>query len=469
MTSTMTTPTAPPARAGRREWLGLAVLALPTLLLSLDVSVLYLAVPQLGRHLGADPTQQLWIMDIYSFVIAGFLVVMGTLGDRVGRRRLLLAGGAAFGVLSVVAAYSTSADMLIAARALLGVAGATLMPSTMALIRTMFPDRRQMGTALGIWFSCFMGGMTVGPLVGGVLLAHFWWGSVFLLGVPVMVLLLAVGPRLLPEHRDPSAGRLDLASAALALAAILPAVYGLKDIARDGVGASGMLTLLAGVAFGTAFVRRQRVLAGPMLDLTLFANRRFGVPVLVMVAAGVVMAGTSFMASQYLQQVLGLSPLVAGLWTVPQNVAMVISTNIAPVLARRFTAARVVPVGLLLAGAGVALLTRAAPAGGAAIIAAGMVVASFGIGLPMILLTEVVLGSVPAEKAGAAASIQETGGELGIALGVATLGSLGMAVHRSNLLDGVPAAFTAGLGAVAAVGGAIFLVLALAVAAIDRR
>jgi DHA2 family multidrug resistance protein-like MFS transporter len=284
-----------------------------------------------------------------------------------------------------------------------------------------------------------------------------------------MVLLLAVGPRLLPEHRDPSAGRLDLASAALALAAILPAIYGLKEIAREGVGSLAVLAVLAGITFGTAFVRRQRVLAGPMLDLTLFANRRFGVPVLVMLAAGVVMAGTSFMASQYLQQALGLSPLAAGLWTIPQNVAMVISTNIAPVLARRFNAARVVPAGLLLAGAGIALLTQADPAGGAAVVAGGMVVASFGIGLPMILLTGVVLGSVPAEKAGAAASIQETAGEFGIALGVATLGSLGMAIYKGDLLDGVSAAFTAGLAAVAAVGGVIFLVLALVVAALNRR
>jgi len=201
-------------RATRREWLGLAVLALPTLLLSLDISVLYLALPQLSIDLGADSTQQLWILDIYSFMLAGFLVTMGTLGDRIGRRRLLLIGAVAFGVTSVLAAYATSPEMLIATRALLGISGATLMPSTMALIRNMFRDPKQMAAAIGIWFACFMGGMTLGPLVGGALLSTFWWGSAFLLGVPFMALLLVTGPVLLPEYRDGTAGRLDLASVA---------------------------------------------------------------------------------------------------------------------------------------------------------------------------------------------------------------------------------------------------------------
>src|SRR4051795_6123079 len=210
---------APLATTERRAWIGLAVLALPTLLLSLDMSVLYLALPALSADLGLGPTAQLWAMDVYGFMIAGFLVTMGTLGDRIGRRRLLLIGAAAFGVASVVAAFSTGAAMLIATRALLGVAGATLMPSTLGLIRTMFPDPRARGTAIAVWMSCFMGGMTVGPLVGGVLLETFWWGSAFLLGVPVMVVLLVVGPVLLPESRDATAGRVDLLSVGLSLGA----------------------------------------------------------------------------------------------------------------------------------------------------------------------------------------------------------------------------------------------------------
>jgi DHA2 family multidrug resistance protein-like MFS transporter len=235
-------------RAGRREYLALVVLALPALLLSLDLSVLYLALPSLSAHLHAEPTAQLWILDTYGFLVAGFLVTMGTLGDRVGRRRLLLLGAAGFAAASVLAAFSTSPGMLIAARGLLGVAGATLAPSTLALIRTLFVDPRKRTRAIGIWFSCFLAGGALGPVVGGVLLEAFWWGSVFLLGVPVMVLLLIAGPRLLPEYRDPHAGRLDLVSVVLSLAAILPAVWAVKQLARNGISTGPLLALVGGVA-----------------------------------------------------------------------------------------------------------------------------------------------------------------------------------------------------------------------------
>lgn len=179
-----TTGTPPLTRAGRREWTGLAVLALPTLLIALDIGALFLALPHLSADLDASGTQQLWITDSYGFMLAGFLITMGTLGDRIGRRKLLLIGAAAFGVASVLAAYSTSAEMLIATRALLGVAGATLGPSTLALISTMFRDERQRGVAISLWATCQFGGAALGPVIGGVMLEHFWWGSVFLLGCP---------------------------------------------------------------------------------------------------------------------------------------------------------------------------------------------------------------------------------------------------------------------------------------------
>ncbi|GAA0423986.1 hypothetical protein Acor_44750 [Acrocarpospora corrugata] len=316
-------------------WVGLAVLALPALLLSLDVSVLYVALPQLSADLHADATQQLWILDIYSFMLAGFLVTMGALGDRIGRRRLLLIGAAAFGVASVVAAYATGAALLIAARALLGVAGATLMPSTMALIRNMFPDPKRMGAAIGVWFSCFMGGMTLGPLVGGLLLEHFWWGSAFLLGVPFMVLLLVTGPILLPEYKPAKPEHpIDLASVGLSLAAILPVIYGLKSLARDGWNLLPLVAVVVGVGFGLVFVRRQRVLPDPLLDLRLFANRVFSTALGIMLLGGVVMAGLSLLSSLYLQNVAGLSPLETGVRLIPQNVAMVIGSMIAPAVAR---------------------------------------------------------------------------------------------------------------------------------------
>ena len=261
--------------ATRREWAGLAVLALPTLLVSVDVFVLLLALPRLSQELHASSIQQLWISDIYGFLLAGFLVTMGTLGDRIGRRRVLLAGASAFGAASVLAAYASSPATLIAARATLGVAGAALSPSTLALIGTMFRQPRQRATAIGVWMACFMSGAAIGPLAGGVMLAHFWWGSVFLLAVPTMALLLILGPVLLPEHRDAGARRLDLGSVALSLAAILPVVYELTELARAWWRPLPALALAVGIVLGVVFVRRQRSLPEPLLDLRLLRNRSF--------------------------------------------------------------------------------------------------------------------------------------------------------------------------------------------------
>src|ERR671919_1014833 len=259
-----------PARAGRREWIGLAVIALPCLLYAMDLTVLHLAVPRLSADLRPSSAQLLWIIDIYGFLVAGWLITMGTLGDRIGRRRLLMLGAAAFGAASVLAALSTSPEMLIAARALLGVAGATLAPSTLSLIFNMFADQRQRTLAIGVWAASFSAGAGIGPLLGGVLLESFWWGSVFLLAVPVMVLLLVLGPLVLPEYRDPDAGRLDLVSVFLSLVAVLAVIFGFKQIAQDGVGWLAMSTIIGGVAVGVVFVRRQLRLADPMIDLRLF-------------------------------------------------------------------------------------------------------------------------------------------------------------------------------------------------------
>src|ERR671924_2308272 len=227
--------TAEVARASRREWIGLAVLLLACLVYAMDLTVLQLALPQLSADLEPSSVQLLWIADIYGFMVAGALIIMGTLGDRVGRRRMLLIGAAAFALASLVAAFSTSAEMLIAARALLGIAGATVAPSTLSLIRNMFLDDHQRTFAIGLWITAYSLGGAVGPLIGGVLLEYFWWGSVFLIAVPVMILLLLVGPRYLPEYRDPNAAKPDLLSAALSLVAVLAIVYGLKQVAQDGL------------------------------------------------------------------------------------------------------------------------------------------------------------------------------------------------------------------------------------------
>lgn len=472
-----------------KNWIGLGVLASIALLLSIDVSVLYLALPHLSTGLGATAPQQLWIMDIYSFMLAGFLVTMGTLGDRIGRRKLLLIGSAAFGATSILAAYSVNAEMLIASRALLGIAGATLMPSSMALIRNMFRDPKQMGAAIGIWFSCFMVGMAIGPLVGGALLEHFWWGSAFLLGVPFMLVVLVFGRSVLPEYRDPSAGRLDLASVGLSLATILPVIYGLKEIARGGVQPVSLAAVVAGLAIGVVFVRRQRTLAHPLLDLRLFSNRAFAATLAILLLGGIVMAGTTLMSTLYLQSVEGLSPLRAGLWLIPQNIAMIVALSAGPALARRVRPAYVMAAGLSIAALGLVLHTQVPAVGGTPLLVTGLILASAGIALPMGLGNGIIMTAAPAEKAGSAAALSETSGEFGVAVGVAVMGSLGTAVYRGllpasagaaresvtagmafpDLLDLVRSAFTGGLHVVAGVGGLIFLALAILTITVLRR
>jgi DHA2 family multidrug resistance protein-like MFS transporter len=424
--------------AGRREWIGLAVIALPCLLYSMDLTVLELAVPKLSADLKPTSSQLLWILDIYGFLLAGFLIPMGTLGDRIGRRRLLLIGAAAFGAASVLAAFSRSAEMLIATRALLGVAGATLAPSTLSLIRNMFRDPDQRTFAIGVWATSFSAGAAIGPLAGGVLLEFFWWGSVFLLAVPVMALLLVLGPWLLPEFRDPEAGRLDLLSAALSLVSVLAVIYGLKQNAQDGPGWLPVLSIAAGLAVGAIFVRRQRELADPLIDLRLFRVPAFSASLAAFALSIFVIAGIFLFIAQYLQLVLELSPLVAGLWTVPSSGGLIAGSMLAPLAVRRVRPAFVMAGGLALAAVGFAMLTLVDGTSGLAFIVIGSVVLALGVAPVGTLATDIIVGSAPPERAGAASGISETSAELGGALGIAVLGSIGTSVYRSEVADAVP-------------------------------
>jgi DHA2 family multidrug resistance protein-like MFS transporter len=423
----------------------------------MDLTVLYLAVPSLTRDLEPSSSQLLWITDIYGFVLAGFLIPMGTLGDRIGRRRLLLIGAGAFGVTSVVAAFSTSAEMLIGARALLGVAGATLAPSTLSLIRNMFLDPRQRTLAIGVWISSFSAGGAIGPLLGGVLLEHFWWGSVFLLAVPVMALLLVLGPALLPEFRDPEAGQLDLTSAALSLVAVLSAIYGLKRIAEDGLGSLPALSIVAGLVFGVVFLRRQRTLADPLIDLRLFRLPSFSASLATYTLGIFIAFGASLLIAQYLQLVLGLSPLQAGLWTVPEGCAFIVGSLLAPMMVRRIRPPLVVAGGLVLATVGFAVLTQVTSTSGLAVVVTGSVVLALGLASVFTLATDLIVGTAPPKRAGAASAISETGAEFGGALGIAILGTIGTAVYRSWLTDAVPAGVPAAAAEAArdTLGGAL--------------
>ena len=426
-------------RATRREWIGLAVIALPCLLYSMDLTVLNLAVPQLSADLKPSASELLWIVDIYGFLVAGSLITMGTLGDRIGRRRLLLIGAAAFGVGSVLAAFSRSAQMLIATRALLGLAGATLAPSTLSLIRNMFLDPTQRTFAIGVWVTSYSVGGAVGPLIGGILLQYFWWGSVFLIGVPVMLLLLAVGPRLLPEYRDPGAGRMDVASAALSLAAVLAMIYGLKHMAEHGPGWRPVVAIATGLVVGLAFVRRQGRLDDPLIDLRLFRVPAFSAALVAYTVGTFVSFGAYVFIAQYLQLVLGLEPLRAGLFTVPLMLAFVAGSFVVPRLARRVRPAYVMSAGLVLAALGFAILAAADGPRGLAVIVTGSVIYSLGLSPVVILATDLIVGSAPVERAGAASALSETSSELGGALGIAVLGSIGTAVYRLHVAGAVPA------------------------------
>ncbi len=429
----------PVRRAGRREYLGLAVLGLPTILVALDLSVLYLALPHLAVDLHASGLQQLWITDIYGFLVAGLLVTMGTLGDRIGRRRLLLAGAAAFTIASVLAAYSTSPGQLIAARALLGIAGSTMVPSTMALIGVLFTEPRRHARAITVWMCCFMGGAALGPVAGGLLLEHFWWGSVFLMGVPVMVLLLVLGPRALPERRDPDAGRLDLPSVALSLVAVLAFVYGLKALSRTGFAVPPVLAVLVGIGCGVVFTGRQRRLDAPLLDLRLFGNRTFATALTMTVFAGLTGANQLFV-SMYLQSVAGLSPAAAGMWLLPSTAAMVVSMQLAPVLVRYLPVPVTIAGGLVVSAAGFLLLTQVS-GGGTAPLVTGLVVANLGLGPMAGLCAVLAMQSAPPERAGSAGALASTAGELGLALGVAVVGMIGTALYSGGVsVAGLPAA-----------------------------
>ena len=419
--------------AGRREWLGLAVLALPTFLVSMDFSVLYLAVPHLSADLAPTGIQQLWIVDVYGFLIAGFLVTMGTIGDRIGRKKLLLIGAAVFGVASVAAAFSTSAEMLIASRALLGVAGAAVMPSVLALVTGMFTEQKQRSRALAIYLTCFMAGLTLGPLVGGVLLQHFWWGSVFLVSLPGLVVLLAVGPFLLPDQKAPVPGKLDPVSVVLSLGAILPSVYGLKELARHGWAAFPAVALVIGIAAGVVFVRRQQHLEHPLLDLRLFGNRTFSAALVLMIVTSVVGTGTLLLVTSYLQNVAGLTPLSAGLFLVVPNVLMIIGNLGTPPLANHVRPAHLIAGGLLAAAAGYLIFTLAGSTSGPVTIVIAMCVAMLGTGPLAALCNHLAMGAVPQDEIGSGASIVQTTNEFGLGLGVATLATLGTAVYRSTI------------------------------------
>ncbi|MFB7374591.1 MFS transporter [Streptomyces sp. NPDC056222] len=436
------------------RWLALAVLVLAVLLVAVDATVLGLATPSLSEDLKPSGTQLLWIGDIYSFVIAGLLVSMGSLGDRIGRKKLLLIGATAFGAVSVLNAYATSPEMMIVARALLGVAGATLMPSTLALIRNIFHDPKERSLAIGIWGATASAGAAVGPVVGGALLQHFWWGSVFLINLPVMAALVLVGIKLLPESRNPVAGPWDLISVGLSLVGVIGVVYAIKEVASHGLTWEVMAAAAIGAATLYAFVRRQHTLASPLLDMRLFKHRGFSGAVLADLLTVFGLSGLVFFLSQFLQLVQGREPLEAGLAELPAAIGAVVTGLIAGRYARRFSVRAVVAGGLGAIGLALAVVTLVHKETGYPLLGAALLVVGLGAGFSFTVTADVILSSVPKEQAGSASAVSETAYELGAALGIALLGSIVTGVYQGFATPaGVPA--DAAAAAHESLGGAV--------------
>lgn len=417
-----------------RRWTALAVLTLPVLLISIDMSVLGIAVPALSADLKPSSAQLLWIIDLYSFLLAGLLIVMGALGDRIGRKRILLIGAPVFGVASLMAAFSTSAEMLIAARALLGIGGATLMPSTLGLLRSIFHDRVERRTAIAVWAAAFSGGTALGPTVGGFLLEHFQWGSVFLLNVPIIAIFLAIAPWLLPESKDPEPGPFDPLSAVLSIAGLISVVYALKTGVK-GFTWVVALALVTGLIILTAFIRRQLRTAHPMLDMNLFRTPAFSSAVSINVISMFTLMGVMFFFPQYLMLVEGLGAAEAGLWLVPLSAAAVVGTFLAPLLARFAQARTVIMCGLACIIGGFAVAHFLEEATGMFLFVCTSILVGTGAGLAETLTNDVILSAAPLNRAGAAAAISETGYEFGGAMGTAVLGTVGLAAYTATVTE----------------------------------
>ncbi|WP_406691406.1 MFS transporter [Saccharopolyspora sp. ID03-671] len=484
-------PPHPVARPGR--WIALSALALAVLLVTVDATVLGLATPYISAELRPSGTQLLWIGDVYSFVLAGLLVSMGGLGDRIGRKRLLLVGATAFGLVSVLNAFAPTAELMIVARALLGIAGATLMPATLALIRNLFEDPRERSLAIGIWGAAGSGGMAVGPVLGGVLLEHFWWGSVFLINVPVMAVLVLVGIVTLPESRDPNPGPWDLVSVGLSMSGMLGVVYAIKEITAHGPSWGALAAAVIGAAGLAGFVHRQLVLERPLLNMRLFADRAFSGAVLADLMAILGLAGLTYFLSQFFQLVQGRGPLEAGLAELPAVLGAVVGGLVAGRAARAMSVRVVVAGGLAAVGLSLAVLTAVSRDTGYPFLGSLLLIVGFGAGMAFTVTADVILSTVHPDQAGAASAVSEMAHELGAALGIAVLGSIVTGVYRAfpaspgtpgsareslggavdaaqrltpesagALLDAARAAFVDGLSLAAGAGAVILLAAAVA-------
>lgn len=432
----MTTTQTPQLRAGRREWAGLAVLMIPVLLISIDNTVLGFAIPAISTGLHPTGTQLLWIVDIYALMLAGLLVAMGSIGDRVGRRRLLIIGAAGFGAASLLAAFSTSAEMLIIARALLGIFGATLMPSTLSLIRNVFAHEEDRRIAIATWAAMFSGGAALGPILGGVLIEHFHWGSIFFINLPLIVLFIPAAIWLLPESRDPNPGRLDPFSIILSMLALAPLVFAIKHAMGSGVDLLFWASLSVALGAGSSFVLRQLALPTPMLDVRLFTDKVFTSAVASNLLSVMGLAGFLYFGTQLLQLVLGLSPVEAALVLIPGLATSIAAGYLVVPIVARLQPRVVVPAALALNALGMGIVAFTPEHSVPGMVLAFLIL-GIGLGAAEVVTNDLILSAVPAHKAGAASAISETAYEFGSVMGTTVLGGLSTFVYGSALKSAI--------------------------------
>ncbi|MCA6095084.1 MFS transporter [Streptomyces sp. SCA3-4] len=428
--------------AGANRWTVLVVLCVSLLLVAVDATVLHVAVPAVTEDLRPGAIQLLWIVDVYPLVCASLLILFGTLGDRVGRRRVLLLGYALFGVASATAALATAPEVLIGARALLGVGGAMIMPATLSILRQVFPDRGERAVAIGVWSAVAAVGAAVGPLLGGFLLEHFWWGSVFLINIPLMAVSLPVGRWLLPESTGERDGPWDVLGALMAAFGLFGVVYGVKHVGDAALSLGTVVPAGLGTALLVLFVRRQRRRTHPLVDLTLFARPAFGTSVGCIVLAMLALVGLELVAAQYLQLVLGLTPLETGLRLLPLTLAAMAAGLAGSRVLHRFGPRAMVATGFVLTAMAVLSLTVMGREDRPVALVVGFVLLGFGLETTLFGAYESMLSEAPARSAGGAAAIGETSYQLGAGIGIALLGSVMNAAYapRVAAVPGVPSA-----------------------------
>ncbi|MBE5214572.1 MFS transporter [Pectobacterium sp. A535-S3-A17] len=424
-----------------KKWLTLAIVSSALFLIVIDMTVLYTALPTLTHDLHATASEKLWIVNIYALVASGLLLGMGTLGDKLGHKPLFISGLVVFGAASLFAAYSPAPSMLIAARALLAVGAAMMMPATLSIIRLTFTDERERALAIGIWAAVASGGAAFGPVMGGILLEYFWWGSVFLINVPVVLLALIMGITVIPHRPGNASHRWDFIGSLLIMVGLIGITYAIKELGKRVPSyEDALIALLIGVTFITLFVRRQRNSKHPLIDFSLFRLRPFSAAVAAAIVAAAALIGMELAFTQRLQLVVGLSPLQAGLFILPLSLASFIAGPLTGKILPHVNSGTMLAAGLLISGLGMGsyLLLHNAPT---MIQIISLTVIGAGVGSTMTAASSTIMQVAPASKAGMAASIEEVSYELGGATGVTLMGSLLSFAYSATFM--LPAGFAA--------------------------